>query len=108
MCIHANKFTFSFQNRELVRQKAVLCLHRFQLLAPDLLAHVQADLEQMLFDKDPGVMAAALNIVSHNIQVNHYYPYTISIIYVQVRQRFLALGLLGARARYSSLITFVS
>ena len=71
--------TFSLQNRELVRQKAVLCLHRFQLLAPDLLAHVQPDLEQMLFDKDPGVMAASLNIVSHNIQVNHYYPYTIFI-----------------------------
>ena len=31
-----------------------------------------------------------------------------AVIYVHVRQRFLALGLLGARARYSSLITFVS
>ena len=56
--------------RELVRQKAVMCLYRFQLLAPDLLAHVQTDLERALFDKDPGVMAAAVNIVNHNIQVN--------------------------------------
>ena len=58
-----------FLNRELVRQKAVMCLYRFQLLAPDLLAHVQPDLEQMIFDKDPGVMAAALNIVYDDIQV---------------------------------------
>ena len=58
-----------FLNRELVRQKAVMCLYRFQLLAPDLLAHVQSDLEQMIFDKDPGIMAAALNIVYDNIQV---------------------------------------
>ena len=68
-----------FSNRELVQQKAVLCLYRFQLLAPDLLAHVQPDLERMIFDKDPGVMAAALNIVNYN---------------TEVRSALLALGLL--------------
>jgi len=52
-----------------VRQKAVLCLHQLQLRAPDLLAHCQDSLQGALADKDPGVMAAALNILHHNIQV---------------------------------------
>ncbi|XP_060607122.1 AP-4 complex subunit epsilon-1-like [Ruditapes philippinarum] len=55
-------------SRELVRQKAVLCLHQFQLLAPDLLEHRQEDLERMLYDKDPGVMAAAVHIIQHAIE----------------------------------------
>ncbi|WAR00067.1 AP4E1-like protein [Mya arenaria] len=54
--------------RELVRQKAVLCLHHLQLLAPELLAHCQESLERALLDKDPGVMAAALHSLYHNIQ----------------------------------------
>lgn len=57
-------------SRELVRQKAVMCLHQFQSLAPDLLEHNQNDLLKMLFDKDPGVMAAAVNIVQNYIQRN--------------------------------------
>ncbi|XP_052793547.1 AP-4 complex subunit epsilon-1-like isoform X1 [Mya arenaria] len=56
--------------RELVRQKAVLCLHHLQLLAPELLAHCQESLERALLDKDPGVMAAALHSLYHNIQTN--------------------------------------
>ncbi|XP_053399755.1 AP-4 complex subunit epsilon-1-like isoform X2 [Mercenaria mercenaria] len=55
-------------SRELVRQKAVLCLYQFQLLIPDLLEHNQSDLEKMLFDKDPGVMAAAVYIVQNSIE----------------------------------------
>ena len=62
-------FLIHFRFRELIRQKAVICLYRFQLLAPELLAHVHSDLERALFDKDPGVMAAAIYIVDHNIQV---------------------------------------
>lgn len=55
-------------SRELVRHKAVLCLHQFQLLAPELLEHCHDNLTRALFDKDPGVMAAAMHIVQYNIQ----------------------------------------
>ena len=30
---------------------------------------VQSDLERMMFDKDPGVMVSAFNIVSYNTEV---------------------------------------
>ncbi|KAH3704399.1 AP-4 complex subunit epsilon-1-like [Dreissena polymorpha] len=56
--------------RELVRQKAVLCLHQFQFLAPDLLAHCKESLERALLDKDPGVMAVAVQLVAYSIQRN--------------------------------------
>jgi vesicle coat complex subunit len=69
--IHNLLASIFFSYRELVRQKAVLCLHQFQLLAPDLLEHRQEDLERMLYDKDPGVMAAAVHIIQHAIEVNY-------------------------------------
>jgi len=46
-----------------------MCLFQFQLLAPDLLQHCQVEVENMLRDKDPGVIAAAVTVIHHGIQV---------------------------------------
>lgn len=56
--------------RGFVRQKAVMCLFQFQLLAPDLLQHCQSEMEATLMDKDPGVAAAAVHVIHHCIQVD--------------------------------------
>eukprot|EP00051_Salpingoeca_urceolata_P028400 m.486657 g.486657 ORF g.486657 m.486657 type:complete len:1260 (-) comp24542_c0_seq1:51-3830(-) len=49
-------------NREIVRKKAVLALHRFQSRSPSSVAHLQDHVRRALCDKDPGVMAASLNL----------------------------------------------
>ena len=48
--------------RELIRQKAVLVLHRFYTRGPPSISHLAADLNKTLCDKDPGVMVATLNV----------------------------------------------
>ncbi|KAL4229907.1 hypothetical protein ACF0H5_010298 [Mactra antiquata] len=55
-------------SRELVRQKAVMCLHQFLILAPDLMEHNHTILQKTLYDKDPGVMAAAVHIIQYYIE----------------------------------------
>ena len=80
---------------------------RSELLAPDLLAYVQSYLEQMMFDKDPGVMVSAFNIVSYNTEVRPallslfdkdqgVMAATLDIVIrnIELRPEILALGLL--------------
>ncbi|CAN0334943.1 unnamed protein product [Ascophyllum nodosum] len=47
-------------DRELVRKKAVMVLHRLNQLDPDSVCHMGEHLRRMLCDKDPSVMGAAL------------------------------------------------
>eukprot|EP00903_Cladosiphon_okamuranus_P015171 g14026.t1 len=47
-------------DRELVRKKAVMVLHRMNQLDPDSVSHMGDHLRRMLCDKDPSVMGAAL------------------------------------------------
>ncbi|CAN0028204.1 unnamed protein product [Ectocarpus sp. 6 AP-2014] len=46
--------------RELVRKKAVMVLHRMNQLDPDSVSHMGDHLRRMLCDKDPSVMGSAL------------------------------------------------
>ncbi|CAM9897356.1 unnamed protein product [Scytosiphon promiscuus] len=47
-------------DRELVRKKAVMVLHRMNQLDPDSVSHMGDHLRRMLCDKDPAVMGSAL------------------------------------------------
>ena len=46
--------------KEHVRKKAVMVLHRFHQRSPDAVVHLHSKFRQMLCDKDPSVMSAAL------------------------------------------------
>jgi AP-4 complex subunit epsilon-1 len=46
--------------KEQVRKKAVMALHRFHQRSPSSVAHLHGKFRQMLCDKDPSVMSAAL------------------------------------------------
>ena len=48
-----------------IRKKAIVCLHRFHQLAPEVVSHeeLQTHLERVLCDKDPSVMGSSLNVV---------------------------------------------
>lgn len=48
--------------REIVRKKAILALHRFYSRNPSSIGHLIDKIKNALCDKDPGVMAASLNI----------------------------------------------
>lgn len=54
--------------RELVREKAVHCLHSFFLRAPSLLNHSIPRFKDMLSDRDPGVLCALLNLLTSLVQ----------------------------------------
>ena len=51
-------------DRELVRKKAVMALHRFQQLDAPAISHLGAEMRRTLCDKDPSVMAAALCLLT--------------------------------------------
>jgi AP-4 complex subunit epsilon-1 len=48
-----------------IRKKAIICLHRFHQLAPEVVPReeLQTALERVLCDKDPSVMGSCLNVV---------------------------------------------
>ncbi|KAK7503522.1 hypothetical protein BaRGS_00005061 [Batillaria attramentaria] len=48
--------------RELVREKAVHCLHAFFLRAHSLMSHTLPQLNALLKDKDPGVLSALVSL----------------------------------------------
>ena len=51
---------------ETVRKKAIICLHRFHQLAPDLVTpeEMLEKLRKVLCDRDPAVMGASLNVIA--------------------------------------------
>eukprot|EP00056_Hartaetosiga_gracilis_P012748 m.203964 g.203964 ORF g.203964 m.203964 type:complete len:1265 (+) comp13738_c0_seq1:100-3894(+) len=49
-------------NREIIRKKAILAMHRFYLQSPSSISHLLPKIRRCLFDQDPGVMAASLNL----------------------------------------------
>eukprot|EP00730_Choanoeca_flexa_P017685 TRINITY_DN8548_c0_g3_i3.p1 TRINITY_DN8548_c0_g3~~TRINITY_DN8548_c0_g3_i3.p1 ORF type:complete len:1290 (+),score=355.63 TRINITY_DN8548_c0_g3_i3:32-3871(+) len=49
-------------SREIVRKKAVLCIHRFLQKSASSVMHMMPKIRKSLCDQDPGVMAASLNI----------------------------------------------
>ncbi|CAI8050732.1 AP-4 complex subunit epsilon-1 [Geodia barretti] len=55
--------------KQLVRKKAVMAMHRFLLLSPDSISHLEDDFRRSLSDQDPGVMEAAL-ILFHDLIKN--------------------------------------
>ena len=76
--VHSNNFASMFivvaifvfvRYREIVRKKAVLCMHSFHCKAPDLLRHAQHHFKSALCDKDPGVMWASLHVFYDLVQV---------------------------------------
>ena len=50
---------------ETVRKKAIICLHRFHQLAPELVTReeMMEKLRKVLCDRDPAVMGASLNVI---------------------------------------------
>ena len=56
--------------RQLVRKKAVMAMHRFLLLSPDSISHLEDDFRRSLSDQDPGVMEAALILFHDLIKVS--------------------------------------
>ena len=59
MCMH----------REVVRRKAVMCLHRFQQKAPGLRDQLKPLIYTALCDKHPSVMWAALYVYQDFVKV---------------------------------------
>ena len=57
-------------SKEHVRKKAIMALHRFHQRSPSSISHLHAKFRQMLCDKDPSVMAAALCALHDLIQAN--------------------------------------
>lgn len=49
---------------ELIRKKAIMCLHRISQLDPGSIDHLLPQMRQTLCDKDPAVMAAALCLLT--------------------------------------------
>ena len=60
--------------KELVRKKAVMALHRFHQRSPSSVSHLQSKFRQMLCDKDPSVMSAALCAL-HDLIVSDPVPH---------------------------------
>ena len=56
-------------HRELVRKKALLAMHHFQLISPSSVSHLHDEFRSSLSDPDPGVMAAALILLHEIIKV---------------------------------------
>ncbi|KAL5019552.1 hypothetical protein ScPMuIL_002444 [Solemya velum] len=56
--------------RELVRMKAVMCLHKFLLKAPSLMHNMEGKLHKSLCDKDPGVMSVSVHLYYQLIKEN--------------------------------------
>ena len=57
-------------DKEIVRKKAVMCMHRFYQLQPESVEHLADQFRRILCDKDPSVMGAALNILYELAQKN--------------------------------------
>ncbi len=55
--------------RAVVRKKAVMALHRFFLLSPNSMDHLQDKIRRVLCDADPSVMNAALHLLHGLAQV---------------------------------------
>ena len=76
-------FVFIFC-REIVRKKAVLCMHSFHCKAPDLLRHAQHHFKSALCDKDPGVMWASLHVFYDLVQVLLFNVILITILVIEI------------------------
>ncbi|KAK3096300.1 hypothetical protein FSP39_025479 [Pinctada imbricata] len=57
--------------REIVRAKAVQCIHSFLHKSPALVSSLEDGIRQSLTDKDPSVMVASLNVWYDIIMKNH-------------------------------------
>ncbi|CAM9395079.1 unnamed protein product [Sphacelaria rigidula] len=57
-------------DRELVRKKAVMALHRMNQMDPDSVSHMGEHLRRMLCDRDPSVMGAALCLLHDMARVD--------------------------------------
>ena len=70
--VHVSVYVYIWQNvyaflyRQLVRKKAVMAMHRFFLLSPESVGHLEDDFRRSLSDQDPGVMEASL-ILFHDL-----------------------------------------
>lgn len=55
-----------------IRKKAIICLHRFYQLAPEVVTaeELHSHLRKVLCDKDPAVMGSSLNVILNMAQVN--------------------------------------
>ena len=62
-------FSLFNDTREMVRKRAVMCLHRFLQQAPDMVQHLRKEFQTALSDKDPSVMWATLHIYIELVQV---------------------------------------
>jgi hypothetical protein len=58
-----------FVNREIIRRKAVLCLHAFVCKVPDLAPQIHSRVCSILGDKDPGVVWAVVEVYRQLIMV---------------------------------------
>ncbi|KAI5614835.1 AP-4 complex subunit epsilon-1, partial [Silurus asotus] len=56
--------------KEIIRQKAVLALYKFYLIAPNQVQHIHSKFRKALCDKDPGVMMSSLHIYLRLIKEN--------------------------------------
>ena len=65
-CMYCTVTLFIPNVRELVRKKAVMVMHRFFLLSPESVTHLEDDFRRSLSDRDPGVMEASL-ILFHDL-----------------------------------------
>jgi len=55
--------------REIVRRKAVLCLHAFVCKVPELARQIHGYINSVLGDKDPGVVWAVVEVYRQLVQV---------------------------------------
>jgi len=70
-----------------VRKKAIICLHRFYQLAPEVVTEeeLRGHLEKVLCDKDPSVMGSSLNVMQAMATTNpsslkHVVPSLVAIL----------------------------
>ncbi|KAL3887140.1 hypothetical protein ACJMK2_027093 [Sinanodonta woodiana] len=76
--------------RELVRLKAVVCLHRFLVQAPDIVQHILPEFEIILCDKEPGVMAATVNVFHHLIKTDPEKYISVAEKMIMIMQQILS------------------
>ena len=79
-------------SREIVRKKAVLALHRFYRRSPPSIADLMPKIRRALYDQDPGVMAASLNlffdmIVDDPMQCKDLVPSFVSVLKQVIERR---------------------